>query len=69
MSTISAGQKIAGHAKSSSASGPAGAAFQVVPGSGSGFAAQGAGSSSESKTLGLKNECLKSRSPYVCSTD
>lgn len=66
MSTASTGHKITGYTKASSASGAAGATIKGVVSSGSGFT-RDEGSSLESKTLGLKNVCLKSRSPYVSS--
>ncbi|RPB26334.1 hypothetical protein L211DRAFT_821396 [Terfezia boudieri ATCC MYA-4762] len=65
MSTTGAGHKITGHAKASSTGGDTSATIKGVLSSGSGFAGRVSGSSSGSKTLGLKNECLKSRSPYV----
>ena len=67
MSTTSAGHKITGHAKASSTGGANGATIKDIAGPGLGFAGRGEGSSSGSRTLGLKNECLKSRSPYVSS--
>jgi len=67
MSTTSAGHKITGHAKAPSAGGATGATIKGVAGLGSGFTGGGEGSTSGPKTLGLKNECLKSRSPYVSS--